>query len=73
MEDSMRNIIVTIIFLLTSVAANEVVAKTNKCIQCQNRCAKKYPPVSDSDQYGNCKLMCKGSSVCLGRNYSQKE
>jgi hypothetical protein len=65
LEDSyMQNTIVTIIFLLTLIGANGIVAQTanaadNPCIACQNRCLK-------SADYANCKLKCKGSSVCLG-------
>ena len=64
----MRNMIVTMILLLTLVRANGIVARTanaadNPCIACQNRCLKLDPA-----NYGNCKLKCKGSSVCLGRS-----
>jgi hypothetical protein len=62
----MRNIIITMIFLLTLVGANGIVVQTanaddNPCIACQNRCLKLDPA-----NYANCKLKCKGSSVCLG-------
>ena len=65
-DSSMRSIIVTTILLLTLVGANGIVAQTanaadNPCIACQNRCLKLDPA-----NYANCKLKCKGSSVCLG-------
>jgi hypothetical protein len=68
----MRNIIVTTIFLLTLVGASGIVARTasaadNPCIECQNRCLKLDPA-----QYGNCKLKCKGSSVCLSQKKRSK-
>jgi len=65
----MRNIIVTIIFLLTLVGANGVVADTaNECIACQNRCLK-----TDPADYANCKLKCKNSVVCLGHKKRYKK
>ena len=67
----MRNIIVTTVFLLTLVAANGVAAKpVNECVACQNRCAKKFPGLGND--FGDCKLECKGSSVCLGNKRSKK-
>lgn len=68
----MRNIAVTTIFLLTLVGANGIVAETanadgNPCIECQNRCLKLNPA-----DYANCKLKCKGSSVCLGHKRRSK-
>ena len=58
----MRNIIITMIFLLTLVGANGIVA-----LSCQNRCLKFNPA-----NYANCKLKCKGSSVCLGHKTRSK-
>ena len=60
------------IFLLTLVGANGIVAQTakaddNPCIACQNRCLKFNPA-----NYANCKLKCKGSSVCLGHKKRSK-
>jgi hypothetical protein len=72
-EDSyMRNIIVTMILLLTLAGANGIVAPTanaadNPRIACQNRCLKLDPA-----NYANCKLKCKGSSVCLGHKRGSK-
>jgi hypothetical protein len=68
----MRNMIVTTIFLLTLVGVNGIVARTanaadNPCIACQNCCLKLDPA-----QYGNCKLKCKGSSVCLSQKKRSK-
>ena len=69
----MRNIIITMIFLLTLVGANGIVAQTaaraddNPCIACQNRCLKFNPA-----NYANCKLKCKGLSVCLGHKTRSK-
>ena len=62
----MQNIIVTVIFLLALVGATGIVVQTakaadNPCIACQNRCLKLNPA-----EYANCKLKCKGSTVCLG-------
>jgi hypothetical protein len=57
----MRNIIVVMIFLLTWAGAQTANADGNPCIACQNRCLKLNPA-----DYANCKLKCKGSSVCLG-------
>jgi hypothetical protein len=52
--------------LLVTLGATGIVAQTakaadNPCIACQNRCLKLNPA-----DYANCKLKCKGSSVCLG-------
>jgi len=68
----MRNIIVTVVLLLTLVGAHGIVARTanaddNPCIACQNRCLKLGPA-----NYANCKLKCKGSSVCLGHKTRSK-
>ena len=68
----MRNIIIAMIFLVTLVEANEIVAQSakaddNPCIACQNRCLKFNPA-----NYANCKLKCKGSSVCLGQKTRSK-
>jgi hypothetical protein len=68
----MRNIIITMIFLLTLVEANGIAAQTakaddNPCIACQNRCLQFNPA-----NYANCKLKCKGSSVCLGHKTRSK-
>jgi len=57
---------------LTLVEANGIVAQTakaddNPCIACQNRCLK-----FDPANYANCKLKCKGSSVCLGHKTRSK-
>lgn len=61
----MRNIIVTMIFLLTLVGANSVVAQAaNKCIACQNRCLKYDQDYGDA--YAECKMKCKNSDICLG-------
>jgi hypothetical protein len=54
------------------VGANGIVAQTakaddNPCIACQNRCLKFNPA-----NYANCKLKCKGSSVCLGHKTRSK-
>ena len=49
----------------------------NKCIACQNacfakikRCEKRHPKQSCFDtygaEYGECKIACKGSPVCMG-------
>ena len=70
-RSAMGNMIVTMILLLTLVGANGIVARTanaadNPCIACQNRCLKLDPA-----NYGNCKLKCKGSSVCLGQKRSK--
>ena len=68
----MRNIIVTMIFLLTLVGANGVAADTaNECIACQNRCAKKFPGLGND--YSNCKLKCKNSVICLGHKKRYKK
>jgi hypothetical protein len=68
----MRNIIISMIFHLTLVGVNGIVAQTakaddNPCIACQNRCLK-----FNSANYANCKLKCKGSSVCLGHKTRSK-
>ena len=68
----MQNIIVTMIFLLALVGATGIVAQTakaadNPCIACQNRCLKLNPA-----DYANCKLKCKGSTVCLGHQKRSK-
>ena len=65
----MRNIIITMIFLLTLVGANGMVAQTakaddNPCIACQNRCLKYDQDYGDA--YAECKMKCKNSDVCLG-------
>ena len=68
----MRNIIVTMIFLLTLVGANGVVADTaNECIACQNRCLPLLK--TDPADYANCKLKCKNSVVCLGHKKRYKK
>ena len=66
-EDSyMRSIIMTIILLLTlgatGIVAQSAKAADNPCIGCQNRCLKLNPA-----DYANCKLKCKGSTICLGK------
>jgi len=68
----MRNMIVTTIFLLTLAGANGIVARTanaadNPCIACQNRCLK-----LDRAHYADCKLKCKGSSVCVSQKKRSK-
>src|SRR5262245_37319750 len=70
LEDSyMRNIIVTIIFLLTLVAANGVVAKpVNECIACQNRCAKKFPGLGND--YSNCRALVSAWETGVPRRVS---
>jgi hypothetical protein len=70
-RSAMGNMIVTMILLLTLVGANGIVVQTanaadNPCIACQNRCLKLDPA-----NYANCKLKCKGSSVCLGQKRSK--
>jgi hypothetical protein len=68
----MRNIIIATIFFLTLVGANGIVAQSanaddNPCIACQNHCLKFNPA-----NYANCKLKCKGASVCLGHKTRSK-
>ena len=56
------------IFFLSLIVSSEAVADTaNECIACQNRCLK-----TDPSDYANCKLKCKGSSVCLGHKKPSK-
>ena len=43
------------------IVAQTAKADDNPCITYQNRCLKFNPA-----NYANCKLKCKGSSVCLG-------